>query len=304
MSYDDDDRYAEQQRRRRENIMEQRLRKSRGEEIDEELDGGGFDDDTDIPRTFSSGPRLGGYRPVRGGGGGCAGAVLYLVLGALVALLIGLFFINRAAGSIGSLFGGIPNIATIIITPTPVVKSGAAVVERIQQLSRLESASYTIEQVIEVRQDSNVPVIGNILAGDALLLIAHGTVVAGVDLGKLPADAISISPDGNTITMRVPPVQVFSSSLDSSKTRVYSRDRGLFAPDNKDLETQARQEAEQRILLAACEDGIMSRATDAAEVSLRQFLSLLDYKNVVVIPSVPAVCAAPAGGPAATPVAP
>lgn len=298
MSYDDEG-YAEQ-RRRRENIMQQRLRKSRGEEVEEDLDAGPYDDDDDVPRTFgrSGGPRL---APPPRGGGGCATGVLYLVLGGLATLLIVVFLFNQTLGGIGSLFSGVPNLATIIVTPTPVIQSGAAVVRRIQQLSRLETSSYTVEQVIDVSQGSSIPIIGDFVAGDTLLLIAHGTVVAGVDLGQLDADAVTVSPDGRTITLRLPPVQVFSSALDSSKTRVYSRNRGLFAPENKDLETQARQRAEQQILQAACEDGIMSRATEQAEQSLRQFLSLLDYDEVVVVPSTPAACAPPAGAPQPTP---
>ncbi|NNJ11460.1 DUF4230 domain-containing protein [Chloroflexales bacterium ZM16-3] len=284
--------------------MQQRLRKSRGEEIDEDLHVGPYDDDDDhVPRTFgrsSPPPRLSGTP--RGGGGGCATAVLYLVLGGLAALLVVVVFLNQTVGGIGSLFSGVPNLSTIIVTPTPVIQSGAAVVRRIQDLSRLETAQYTVEQVIDVRQDSNIPLIGNFVAGDALLLIAHGTVVAGVDLSQLDVGAVTISPDGRTITLRIPPAQVFSSALDSSKTRVYSRDRGLLAPDNKDLETQARMEAERQILQAACEDGVMSRATDEAQKSLTQFLSLLDYDEVVVIPSAPAACVAPADGPQATPM--
>jgi hypothetical protein len=300
MSYDDDS--NAEQRRRRENIMQQRLRKARGEEIDEEIDVGRYDDDdVGVPRTFgraSSSPRFSGGS--RGGGGGCATAVLYLVLGALASLLVVVFFFNQTAKGFGSLFSGVPNLATIIVTPTPVIKSGAAVVQRIQQLSRLETASYTIEQVIDVSQGQGNPVF-DFLAGDNLLLIAHGTVVAGVDLSKLDAGAVTISPDGKTITLRIPPVQIFDSHLDSDKTRVYSRDRRILAPDNKDLESQARMEAERQILQAACEDGVMSRASDEAEKSLRQFLSLLDYDEVVVIASAPAACVAPAGGPQATP---
>jgi hypothetical protein len=292
MSYDDND--YESSRRRRENIMQQRLRKSRGEEIDEDLNLEPYDDDVDVPRTFSrSMPPPPRYAPPPRGGG-CATAVLYLVLGALAALLVVVLVFNQAADQIGEMFAGVPNLATIVVTPTPVIKSGAAVVQRIQELSRLETAQYTVQQVIDVSQESNIPWIGNFVAGDTLLLIAHGQVVAGVDLGLLDADSITISPDGSTITLRLPPVEIFSSTLDSDKTRVYSRERGLFAPENKDLETQARQEAERRILQAACEDGVMNRATDEAENALRQFLRLLDYDQVLVIPSAPAACAAPA----------
>lgn len=298
MSYDDDNYGA--QRRRRENIMQQRLRRSRGEEIEEDLSLDAYDDDDDTPRTFGRAQPPPRYAPAPRGGG-CATAVLYLVLGALAALLVVVLFFNQAAGRIGEMFSGVPNLATIVVTPTPVIKSGAAVVRRIQELSRLETAQYTVEQVIDVSQDSNIPLIGNFVAGDTLLLIAHGTVVAGVDLGQLDASAVTISPDGRTITLRLPPVEIFSSTLDSNKTRVYSRERGLFAPENKDLETQARQEAERQILQAACEDGVMQRASDEAEVSLQKFLSLLDYDRVVVIPSAPAACAAPIEGAQATP---
>lgn len=276
--------------RRRENLMEQRLRKARGEPVDDTLDDAPFDDDDDtLPRG------LGGYTPTRHattyGGGGCAQAVLFLLLGVLATLLVGGLLLNQTLGNLGQLFEP-PSIEQIIITPTPQVITGAAVVQRIQQLSRLETASYTVQTVIDIRQGSNIPIVGDLLAGDELLLIAHGTVVAGVDLANLPADSVTVSPDGATITVRLPPAEIFSTRLDSQKTRVYSRERGIFAPENKDLETQARQRAEAEILRAACEDGVLSKATSQAEVALRQFLGLVDDAEVVVIPAPPAPCGA------------
>lgn len=294
---DDDDDY--ETRSRRENLMQQRLRRARGEEIDDNLDAYGYaDDDGDaLPRGFGGG----GYTPRRrsSAGGGCAQAVLYLVLGAIVTLLIVVFFVNRTFGSIGSMFeDAVPDISTIIVTPTPQIVSGAAVVRRIQELSRLETAAYTIERVIDVSQGSSIPIVGDLLAGDELLLIAHGTVIAGVDLSSLDENDVTVSPDGSLITVRLPAVQIFQASLDSQKTRVYSRDRGLFAPDNKDLESLARQEAELQILSAACEDGIMQRASDEAVAAMRQFLGLLDTAQVVVEIAPAGACAAPGTAPA------
>jgi hypothetical protein len=279
--------------RRRENMMDQRLRKARGEEVEDTLA-----DETEeyIDRRALrdddyryTGPRSGGGGgPTRGGG--CAQAVLYLVLGAVVTLLIGFFFFGQAMSSVGQLFGGIsPRIQQVLITPTPSIITGAAVVQQIKQLSRLETSRFTIEQVIEVEQGSNIPVIGNILAGDALLLIAHGNVIAGIDLTRLAAEDIVVSPDGKSISVRMPAAEVFSSALDSQKTRVYSRERGVFAPDNKDLESQARQKAEQSILRAACEGGIMQEATENGEAALRQLLSLLDFDQISIQSTTPAI---------------
>jgi len=296
----DDDDYYEEPRPRRENMMQRRLRRARGEELDDDELYDPYEEER--PRAPRRPPPALGPRYAPPGGGGCATATLYLMLGALAALLIGGFFVNRAIGSIGDAVGStIPDVAQIIATPTPVIITGAAVVQRIQQLSRLETAEYTIERVIDVSQGSNFPVIGDWLAGDELLLIAHGNVVAGVDLSGLTPDAVTVSADGRTITVRLPPAEIFRAGLDSQKTRVYSRNRGVFAPDNKDLETLARQRAEQEILAAACEDGIMQKATDAAEVAITQFLGLVDVDQVLVKTAPPAGCAPPAADPALTP---
>lgn len=296
MSYDDDP-----PRRRRENLMEQRLRKARGEDVDDDFDPYDGDyEDGDPPLVRFGGGGGGGYRrprPRATGGRGCGSNLLSLTLGGLIVLLIGIFFYNQTFGRLGAMLPSVPNISTIIITPTPQVITGAAVIQRVQQLSRLETASYTIERVIDVSQGSNIPIVGDFLAGDELLLIAHGTVVAGVDLSSLPPDAVTVSPDGSTITLRLPPVQIFDTSLDAQKTRVYSRERGLFAPENKDLESQARQIAEEQILQAACEDGIMQKASDAARDSITQFLSLAEFAQVVVVTAEPGPCGAGSAAP-------
>jgi hypothetical protein len=71
---------------------------------------------------------------------------------------------------------------------------------------------------------------------------------------------------------------------------VYVRNRGLFAPENKDLETLARQAAEAQILAAACEGGIMERATDDGRRAMEQLLSLLEFESVQVITAAPGSC--------------
>jgi hypothetical protein len=76
-------------------------------------------------------------------------------------------------------------------------------------------------------------------------------------------------------------------------TRVYSRNRGWFAPENKDLETLARQEAEAQILRTACEDGVLSKATEHAEATLRQFLGLIEGVTIIVRTAPPPACPEP-----------
>jgi len=55
--------------------------------------------------------------------------------------------------------------------------SQPTVVHRIQQLRRLETVSYTLDKVVESRKES--PIFPDFLAGDRILLLVHGEVIAG-----------------------------------------------------------------------------------------------------------------------------
>ena len=68
-------------------------------------------------------------------------------------------------------------------TPTPAVISGDAIVQQIRQISRLETTTYSIERVIEVRQsDATWP---DWLRGDRLLLIWCVRGCFGAERGDL-----------------------------------------------------------------------------------------------------------------------
>lgn len=214
----------------------------------------------------------------------------YILVGLLTVLVAALIF------ALGLLTGGgasiVDRVLTLFgrapaVTPAPMIISGDAIVQQIRQVSRLETTIYSVERVIEVRQsDEFWP---DWLRGDRLLLIASGKVVAGVDLGQLDAAAVTVSEDGEHVTVELPPVQIFNmgSILDNSKTRVYDRQQGLFASPNADLETQARQAAEEEILVGACEAGIMEQATEDAQRALEKLLALYEFTVTVQAAPVP-----------------
>src|SRR5438128_2015826 len=64
------------------------------------------------------------------------------------------------------------------------------VIKELRSLSRLETASFTIEKVIDAGTNGNQ--FQQILFGDRILLIAHGDVVAGFDLSTLTQKDISV----------------------------------------------------------------------------------------------------------------
>jgi hypothetical protein len=154
----------------------------------------------------------------------------------------------------------------------------AAVITQIKQLNKLETSVFTIEKVIDAGTQGNA--FQNFLFGDKILLIAHGKVVAGVDLAKLDENNISVI--GNSISIKLPPTEIFNSDLDEEKTEVYDRTQGLLTKGNKDLESQARLAAEEEIKKASCDGGILTKAAESAKQQLTALLQGLGFTQVDV----------------------
>ena len=301
---DEDDEIDDYRRRpddyppaRRDTLMQRRLRRARGEESEEEL----YDDEDDyVPRSRYSRPR--GSLPPAYSTGGCASAVLYVVLGG-IAVLILLLLVGRQF--LGSLLPNVPaQVRQIVATPTTTIRDHGGTILQIRNLNRLETQSFAVERVVEAKVERGNAL--DLLLSERLLLIASGNVVAGVDLSKLRDSDVSISEDGKSITLRLPPSEIFSKALDNDRTRVYDKQTGigprLFGSESINLETQARAQAEVEILNAACEGGVMQKAANEAQRSMEQFLKLLDFENVTVVASAGAcVVSATTAPPVATP---
>lgn len=153
------------------------------------------------------------------------------------------------------------------------------VVRQIQQLQRLETVLYTLENVVEGEHDYTT-VLPKLLTADRILLIGHGEVVAGVDLAKLGSDDVVVR--DRSVTIRLPQAEIFSARIDNQKTRVYSRDTGILVPVDPNLETDVRREAERQLREAALKDGILEAAGRNARTTLTSFLKGLGFEQVEI----------------------
>jgi hypothetical protein len=131
-----------------------------------------------------------------------------------------------------------------------------------------------------VTGEKGTPFLPNFLAGDRLLMLVHGQVVAGVDFSRLRGDDIRV--DGKSVRVHLPAPQVLLTRLDNTRTRVYSRDTGLLVPADPNLETQVRQEAERELLAEAVQDGILTTARQNAQGTLTGLLLGLGFQSVEV----------------------
>lgn len=155
--------------------------------------------------------------------------------------------------------------------------SRQTVIKEIRSLNRLETAQFTIEKVIDAGTMSNR--FEELLFGDRILLIAHGSVIAGVDLSKLNPSDVSIN--NGVLTISLPAPEILVTRLDPEMTRVYDRRTGVLSKGDKDLESQARSEAERIIREAACTGGILSEASQNAQRQLTVIFRGLNFSSVI-----------------------
>ncbi len=157
--------------------------------------------------------------------------------------------------------------------------SRPAIIKQIRSLARLETASFTIEQIIDAKT-SETGAIKKFLFGDKILLVAHGQVVAGFDLSQISEADIKMKE--KTIELNLPKPQILSNTLDNSKTKVYDRQQGIFRRNDTDLESKARSEAEKSILKSACTGGILEVATENAKRQIHTLLSSLGFETITI----------------------
>ena len=201
-----------------------------------------------------------------------------------LALVAGLFLGVICVGSIGYLMLSrtsgralLTHVWSAVTGRTLTIDvSQPTVVDRIQRLQRLETVVYTMDKIVAGAKENSV--LPNFLAGDRLLMLVHGEVVAGIDFSNLKPGDVRV--DGKQVHLRLPPPQIFSTRIDSGKTRVYSRQTGFLVPTDPNLETQVRQEAERQLQEAAMAEGILRTAQQNAASTIMSLLQGLGFEKV------------------------
>ncbi len=212
-------------------------------------------------------------------GSGTGGSTALVLLAVLLLGLGGLFVLGYmyvdARQRVSDLSSQIGN--QVPLRETVAVRAdGPAVVQQIQGLSKLETSHFTMEKILDAERTRRY--VPSFLAGEKLIFVAHGEVVAGLDLSKLTEQDVQAS--GTSISMKLPEPEILYSRLDNEKSRVYDRDQGLFSKADKDLESQVRAAAEEQLREGALEAGIIEQARTNGEQSVRALLLSMGYTDV------------------------
>jgi hypothetical protein len=205
-----------------------------------------------------------------------AAVVLALVLG----LFLGVIFVGAMGWAMLSRSSGrsvLSHMWSAITGRTLTIDvSQPTVVDRIQRLQRLETVVYTMDKIVTGAREN--PIFPDFLAGDRLLMLVHGEVVGGIDFSNLKPGDVKV--DGKQVHLHLPAPKIFSTRIDSAKTRVYSRQTGLLVPSDPNLETQVRQEAELQLRQAAMAEGILRNAQQNGISTITSLLQGLGFERV------------------------
>ena len=171
----------------------------------------------------------------RSKGGPSTCAIIAGTFAILVLSCLALAFATFKGGvdGLGKLTGLIPSLGSLGLVTTPTVTidtSRPSVVESVRALSKLETVHYQVEKIISGKSSGPLP---DFLTSDKILLVAHGEVIAGVDLSKLRPQDTEVN--GTAVTMTLPSPEILVSKLDNDKTYVYDRQTGLFNKPDPNL---------------------------------------------------------------------
>jgi hypothetical protein len=209
--------------------------------------------------------------------------VVLLVLGLLAAAAVVVSSVlvvrtvENAVRPVGDLSAGIGTQVAEILHPTPtILPDPVTIVHEVRSLARLETIHYTLEKVITAETGQGA--LG-FLFGDRLLFIAHGSVIAGVDLEKLEPQDVRIDSQG-AVYLWLPEPEIFVATLDNKLSYVYDRETGLLTRGDVTLEAAARKAAEDEIRKAALEDGILEQARVNAEAALERLLRAAGIEGI------------------------
>jgi Protein of unknown function (DUF4230) len=203
----------------------------------------------------------------KGGGLGTTLVLAFVIVVLGGALGVGLARYGQVLPIVGPLLGEKP----------PRTTTGPVVVEGIQELDQLATVRWT--ESVPVTRETGGDILDRLFSGEQVIVIATGNVEAGVDLGDIHKDDVSVN--GDSVTIDLPKPEILSASLDEEMTRVYDRDLSLLniRPDDQLVE-EARLQAIQKIKGVTRENEILDTAQQNAEVSIRAFVTTLGLDEV------------------------
>ena len=209
------------------------------------------------------------------------GARLALVGGGVtLALLTGLALKGLDA------LPGLPGLPDLPWGSQEVDRSTPPLLTALEDLEEYHAATGTFQVVVDLERDDRwLPAA---VSGERTIYLATGSVDAVVDLTGLDSSAVTLSEDGQSATIVLPPARLEAADVDLANSRVVSRSRGLVDRvggafrDSPTSEREVAALAERRLDRAAANSDLRERAQENTEQMLTGLARSLGVEDVSV----------------------
>jgi hypothetical protein len=158
----------------------------------------------------------------------------------------------------------------------------------LENLSDYHAATSNMQEVVDVEHDTNL--LPSFIKGDRTLFVAAGSVDAAVDFRRLAKGAVKVSGDRRAVTITLPPAHLTPARLDTSRSRIYDRDRGVLdrvgdalSDDGGADQQELYALAEQKLQAAAAADPQLRRTAERnTRAMLEGLLRGLGFEQVTI----------------------
>ncbi|MGH8943088.1 MAG: DUF4230 domain-containing protein [Acidimicrobiia bacterium] len=201
---------------------------------------------------------------------------------AIVSGVVALFVVIGiwVVSSLQSLVDAVPTPSDLaaVFEPEPYEEIGPVVISSIRDMSNLTTVETVQYTIVDKGTDQGWLEWAR---GDSLQLFAVARIGAGIDMSGISVQNVSLDDQG-VVEITVPAAEIQYVSVDNEATQILDRETGLFTKGDPRLETDARQVAEEVLVQAAVDDGVLADAEANARQVLTDFLLGLGYRDVVV----------------------
>src|ERR1700733_7886090 len=205
---------------------------------------------------------------------------------------------------VGSLAGWVGAIAAVLVlivvlsavhllpqlrnpfAETTTETSQPVLLKSITSLSRYEAASGSFEVVVDLTKRTSL--LPSFLAGSETLFMGQGSDIAYVDFSGLKSQAITMSANRQTVTVKLPKAQLEPAVLDVNQSYVVAEQQGLFNrignffSGNPNSQQQVYVLAQQKITTAAKQSPLVPEAEKNTQAMLTGMLTSLGFKHIIV----------------------
>jgi hypothetical protein len=190
----------------------------------------------------------------------------------IVAVLIaGIFFAGANLAGWGPFKG---------VSGEPFTQVGPTVVESVRDVAKLTTVEMVEYTTVEKGNDFGWL---NWARGDRIFLFAVARIGGGVDMDLVTTSSFQVDEESGSVTVALPPAEIIFVEVDIDATQVFDRDTGLLTKGDSQLESDARQVAEEVLVRGALEHGILERAQANAEATIAGLLMGVGYTDVVFV---------------------